>query len=128
MGRQSRYGVLPVACIVLCGLPAAAGAAVVFFSNPDGQVAAADPTRDLGFQAALTLPFTEIEFDAYGHGYVSDPSPLFAGSVNVRPNLLDAAGNNAADLALNGSRLIETWPFVPVVPGVVGGAQVVPRS
>jgi hypothetical protein len=51
-----------------------------------------------------------------------EPSNLYAGSVQVRPNLLDAAGNNAADLGANGNRLIETYPHIrPDVPEIMHG-------
>jgi hypothetical protein len=101
-------------------LSSAALAAPVFFVEPDGQLAEADPTRDLAFQAMLGQPFTEFDFAGFGHEYIMDPSTLYAGWVQVRPNLLDVNGNNAADLAVNGNRLIETYPLVPLIPGIIG--------
>src|SRR5690606_5266823 len=92
-------------------------------------------TLDLAFQSALTppsdgrMPFTEFDFASFGHEYVMEPSPLFTGptqtewpgGIRVRPNLLDVDGNNAADLAVNGNRLIETYPLIPTVPEIMGG-------
>ena len=114
-----------VACVAVCVLSSTAGATVTFFVNPDGLLngtPAADPSRDLAFQAALTRPFTEFDFGQFGHEYILEPSPLFAGVVRVRPNLLDTAGNNAANLAVNGNRLVETWPFIsPDIEGIIEG-------
>lgn len=100
--------------------PSAVGA-VVFFVNPDGNLGTADPTRDLGFQAALTGPMTEFDFAQFGHEYVMEPSNLYAGAVQVRPNVVDAAGNPVASLAANGNRLIETYPHVPDIAGIIEG-------
>ncbi|HOA75980.1 MAG TPA: PEP-CTERM sorting domain-containing protein [Phycisphaerae bacterium] len=111
-----------VAIAVSSVLAVTAQASPVFFLNPDGNLTTADPTRDLPFQAAVGA-FTEFDFIQYGHEYVMEPSNLYAGSVQVRPNLLDVNGNNAADLAVNGNRLIETYPvIVPAVPGIVEGS------
>ncbi len=101
-----------------------AGGAVQFFVRPDGRLAGsppADPAHDRAFQSALTRPFTEFGFQSYGSGYIFDPSPLLAGAVVVRPCLLTAHGYDAAELALNGRRLIETWPGIPFVEGIAGG-------
>ena len=104
------------------GLPACgAGPGPAFFVHPDGRLSAADASLDLAFQAALTAGLTELDLHEYGHGYVTELSPPAAGAVTVRPILLDASGSPAADTLLNGGRLIETYPFVPVVPGILGG-------
>ncbi|HOA75979.1 MAG TPA: hypothetical protein PKL76_21265 [Phycisphaerae bacterium] len=123
------------ACLVLCTFVATADAAVTFFVHPDGNLTEADPTRDLAFQAALTLPFTEFDFAQFEHEYLTEPSSLFAGPVRVRPNLLDVNGNNAADLTVNGNRLIELYPHItPDVPEIVeggagaGGAAILNRT
>lgn len=112
-------------CLMLCSFFSAADASVTFFVHPDGnmnQTPPADPTRDLAFQAALTLPFAEFDFAAVGGGYIMEPSDQFAGVVRVRPNLLDASGNNAADLAVNGNRLIEMYPHInPDIPEIMEG-------
>ena len=112
---------LCVALAVTCAVPMTVRASVTFFVNPDGQLATADPTRDLAFQAAMTGPMTEFDFAQFGSEYVMEPSSLFAGPVRVRPNLLDASGNNAADLGINGNRLIETYPNVPDIAGIIEG-------
>lgn len=96
-------------------------AGVTFFVNPDGLLYSANPARDAGFRAAATLSVTEFDFPQQGAGYIQEPSPLMAGPVRVRPNLLNAAGNNAADLLANGNRLIETYPAVPNIPGIIDG-------
>ena len=120
---NTRIHILGTVLVLAAGLLAIpqSAAGVSFFVNPDGQLATADPGRDLAFQAALSGPMYELNFADYGHNYVMEPSPLMAGSTVVRPNLLNAAGGNAADLAVNGNRLVETYPFVPEVAGIMGG-------
>jgi hypothetical protein len=111
----------------LLGLPAtSATAAVQFFINPDGHLngtPAADPSRDLGFQAALRLPLYELDFARYGNAYVVEGSSFAAGPVAVRPCLLDTEANPAVDLSLNGGRLLETWPTLPFIAGIAGGGS-----
>lgn len=102
-------------------LCASATASVTFFVHPDGNLATADPTRDLAFQTALTGPMTEFDFAQFGHEYVMEPSNLLAGPVRVRPIVVDASGNPVADLGVNGNRLVETYPNVPDVAGIVEG-------
>lgn len=124
-----------VTVAVVLALGSGAHAASVFFVSPDGNLVtpAADPTRDLAFQAAVGT-FTEFDFGQFGHEYVMEPSNLLAGSVQVRPNLLDVNGNNAANLGLNGNRLIETYPHItPDIAGIIegdaaGGAALLNRT
>jgi hypothetical protein len=119
-----------VGCLMVGLLAATAGGAVTFFVNPDGQMQTADPNRDLAFQAALTKPFTEFDFAQFGHEYIMEPSPLFAGGVRVRPNLLDVNGDNAANLAANGNRLIETYPWADstAAPGIIENTVLLNRT
>lgn len=118
--------------LVDCSDPACAAnvgcqAAPTFFVEPDGNLTTADPTRDLAFQAAMGAALTEFDFIQFGHEYIMEPSPLFAGPVRVRPNLLDVNGNNAADLSVNGNRLIETFTtIIPDVPEIMEGGSGTP--
>ncbi|HOA75978.1 MAG TPA: hypothetical protein PKL76_21260 [Phycisphaerae bacterium] len=135
---HGRRSALIFRSIVAAGLILAAcsmwvSAAVTFFVHPDGRLAAADPTLDLAFRNAAGLPLHEFDFHEFVHGYILEPSPLRAGPVSVRPNLLDRLGANAADLSLNGNRLIETYVVVPDIPGIIegdpaGGATLLNRT
>lgn len=112
---------LAYSAFVFAALALVVQAAPTFFVSPDGNMATADPTRDLPFQAAVGA-FTEFDFGQFGHEYVMEPSNLYAGAVQVRPNLLDVNGNDAANLAVNGNRLIETYPHIqPDVPEIMEG-------
>lgn len=117
-------------CVFLGLMAAGAIAEVTFFVHPDGGLDGADASRDQAFQAALTRPMTEFDFATFGHGYIAESTELKAGVVRVRPNLLDVAGNNAADPEINGGLLIETYPLVPTVAGIIegGGAALLNRT
>lgn len=108
-------------------------ASVQFFVSPDGGLNNADPSRDLPFQQALSRSMTEFDLHEFAHGYIFEPSPLFAASVRVRPALLKTDGSPAADLTINGNRLLETYPVVPDIPGIIegdpaGGAALLNRT
>lgn len=126
-------GLVPAAALVLTLCAARSTAAVTFFVHPDGRLTAADPNLDLAFQEAAGLPIHELDFHEFAHGYIFEPSPLQAGPVRIRPNLLNASGGNAANLNLNGNRLIETFVLVPDIPGIIegdagGGAALLNRT
>lgn len=114
--------------VILCGVICPAHGAVTFFVKPDGELHNADPARKAAFVAATTRPLTEFDFAEFGHAYIYEPSPLMAGPVRVRPSLLNAQGQPAADLSVNGNRLVETYISIPTIPGILGPAALISRT
>lgn len=97
-------------------------AEVTFFVVPTAKVP--DAKADLPFQQALASPFSEFDFRAFGRDHLRSPSPLCAGSNQVTPRILDAAGRAAIDAAEPGACLVETFLAGPgQYPAVPGAAE-----
>jgi hypothetical protein len=112
-GRRGFPWRLSFLMMLACG-PAAWGAVAFFVAtNRNAPTQPANRDLDISFQAASGTGFAEIDRRQYSTGYISEPSTLRAGDVCVTPNVLDAQGKRAADLATNGRRLIETYTGVP---------------
>ena len=96
---------------------------VRFFISADGRLEDADPTRDLDFQAAAGGLRGELEFDGYGFGYITAAAPLRVGSTRIRPVVVHPDGRPVTDVVANGGLLVETYPLVPHLPGIISGHQ-----